>query len=288
MRTRRSITPPTRGYAQRRGATPARRGGRPARAGMYPGPGPAYRRRRRPPRARGDEPEDSQHDQERARSTAARMTMRLPSTRDARTRPDARVPKDGGRVSTGGSGSPHRSMATNRRPVAAGQSCCSASRRRPSGRRRCCSGSMEHAPPARVLVLYGTQRAASARPRMWSSGSSSRSGIRVRRRGRKGGYGRHVARRVTAPVNRESPGLNRCPAARLWPSIVERRGHANRRAVRGGRRRETVGEQGHEGHRGAVPRSRRRTSTGPGRQRRASGRVGVTIMERFQRNNAEG
>ena len=194
--------------------------------------------------------------------------MRLPSTRDARTRPDARVPKDGGRVSTGRGGEP--TFATGRRtgdPWRRSNPATGA--RRPGGHqagRRFRSGGREHASPARVLVLHGSERAASARSRMWSSDSSSRSGMRARRRGRKGGYGRHVARGVTVPVNWESTGLNRCPVARPWPSIVERRGMR----IAG-----PCGEVGDarpsasrvtEGHRGAVPRSRRRTSTGPGRQ----------------------
>ena len=119
----------------------------------------------------------------RSGSTAARKTKRLPSTRNARTRPDARVPKDGGRVSTGRGAEAHTgNRATNRGPVAAGQSCCSASRRRPSGRSAVCrSGGMEHASPARVLVLHGVNE---RRPRDHGCGrAAGRAGAAYGRRG---------------------------------------------------------------------------------------------------------
>ena len=74
-----------------------------------------------------------------------------------------------------------------------GNPAAGASRRRPSGRSALARRWSGAASPARVLVLHGSERAASARPRMCSSassGSSSTSGIRARSQGRKGGYRR--------------------------------------------------------------------------------------------------
>ena len=150
--------------------------------------------------------------------------MRLPSTRDARTRPDARVPKDGGRVSTGRGGGAHIGIrATNRRPVAAGQSCCRrASRRRPSGRSalpvRWQGACFARAGPRSRYSGPGTSKRSMLRPR----GSSCCTAVNERRP-RDRGCGR-ATRRAGAACGRGG-GAGRADTAGTWQPARGKRCH---------------------------------------------------------------